>query len=144
MLFRRFSPRLEEIDTFQCSSDSFPHWPHISGYVQNCQNYILIYHCSPIAGEGHIKAHNYGKDLAQIFRTFSSQLETNDTLKCGSDSFAHTLRYVVKVENCRNYIKMYECPPIAGRRSSIALIFGGLRISECNICAMKQVPLKIL
>ena len=50
MLFRTFSPRLEDIDTFQCSSDSFPHWPHISGCVQNCQNYISMYRCSPIAG----------------------------------------------------------------------------------------------
>ena len=50
MLFRTFSPRLEDIDTFQCSSDSFLHWPHISGCVQNCQNYISMYHCSQIAG----------------------------------------------------------------------------------------------
>ena len=28
---------------------------------------------------------------------------------------------------------MYQCPPIAGRRSGIALKLGGLRISECNI-----------
>ena len=34
-----------------------------------------------------------------------------------SDSFAHTLRYVVNVENCRNYIEMYQCPPITERRS---------------------------
>ena len=44
-------------------------------------------------GEGPKKAHNYGTDSGQIFRTFSSQLENNDTLKCSSDSFAHTLRY---------------------------------------------------
>ena len=49
MLFRTFSPRLEDIDTFQWSSDSFPHWPHISGCVKNCQNYFSIYRCSPIA-----------------------------------------------------------------------------------------------
>ena len=59
-------------------------------------------------GEAHEKAHNYGKDLGQIFRTFSPQL---DTLKCSSDSFAHTPRYVDNVENCRNYIEMYQCPP---------------------------------
>ena len=45
MLFRTFSPRLEDIDT--CSSDSFP---HISGCVQKCQNYISMYCCSPIVG----------------------------------------------------------------------------------------------
>ena len=68
-------------------------------------------------GEGPVKTHYYGTDLGQIFRTFSPQLENNDTLKCSSDSFAHTLRYVNNVENCRNYIEMYQCPPIAGRRS---------------------------
>ena len=64
MLFRTFYPRLEDIDTFQCNSDSFPHWPHISGFVQNCQNYISMYHCSPIAGRRSWKSvsnlsHNY-------------------------------------------------------------------------------------
>ena len=49
MQFRTFSPQLEDNDTLKCSSDSFPHWPHISGCVQNCQNYISMYHCSPIA-----------------------------------------------------------------------------------------------
>ena len=44
-------------------------------------------------------------------------LENNDTSKCRSDSFAHTLRYVVNVKNCQNYIEMYQCPPITGRRS---------------------------
>ena len=50
MLLRTFSPGLEYIDLFQCSSDSFPHWPHISGCVQNCPNYISMYCCTPIAG----------------------------------------------------------------------------------------------
>ena len=50
MLFRTFSPQLEDLDTFQCSFNSFPHGPHISGCVQNCQNYISMYRCSPIAG----------------------------------------------------------------------------------------------
>ena len=110
MLFRTFSLQLEDIDTFQCSSESFPHWSHISGCVQNCQIYILMHDCWE-------KAHNYGTDSGQIFRTFSPQLENNNTLKSSSDSFAHTLRYVVNVENCRNNIEMYQCPPIAGRRS---------------------------
>ena len=33
-----------------------------------------------LRGEGHEKAHNYGTDSGQIFRTFSPQLENNDTL----------------------------------------------------------------
>ena len=68
-------------------------------------------------GEGHEKEQNYGTDSGQIFRTFSPQLENNDTLKCSSDSFAHTLRYVVNVENCQNYIEMFQYPPIAEKRS---------------------------
>ena len=71
-----------------------------------------------------------------FFRTSSPQLENNDTSKCSSDSFAHTLRYVINVENCQNYIKMYQYPPIVGRRSLKAEKFGGLRISECSICYM--------
>ena len=52
-----------------------------------------------------------------LFRTFSPRLENNDTSKCSSDSFAHTLRYVINVKNCQNYIEMYQCPPIPGKRS---------------------------
>jgi hypothetical protein len=70
-----------------------------------------------VGSDGPEKVHNYGNDLGQIFKTFSPQLENNDTLKCSPDSFAHTLRYVVNVENSWNYIEMYQCPPIAGRRS---------------------------
>ena len=40
-----------------------------------------------------------------------------DTSKCNSENFAHSLSYVVNVENCHNFIEMYQCPPIAGRRS---------------------------
>ena len=140
MLFRTFSPRLEDIDTFQCSSDSFSHWPNISGCVQSCQNYILMYHCSPIAGrgEGPENLSRIGPIVICLFRTFSPHLKNNNTSKCSSDSFAHTLRYVVNVENCRNYIEMYQCPPIAGKRSLIALTFAGLRISEWNISNLRQ------
>ena len=121
MLFWTFSPLGEDNDTFQCSSDSFPHRPHISGCVQNCQNYISMYHCSPIVlqlqGESPGNLSRICPIVMCLFRTFSLQLENNDTSKCSSDSFAHTLRYVVNVENCQNYIEMYQCPPIAGRRS---------------------------
>ena len=80
MLFRTFSPGLEDIDTFQCSSDCFPHWPHISGCFQNCQNYILMYHCSPIAGKRFWKGTYLWDRFGTDFRTFSPQLENNDTL----------------------------------------------------------------
>ena len=42
-----------------------------------------------------------------LFRIFSPQLENNYTSKCS----------LVNVENCQNYIEMYQCPSIAGRRS---------------------------
>ena len=42
-------------------------------------------------GDGPEKAHSYGTDLGHIFRTFSTRLEINDTLKCSSDSFAPTM-----------------------------------------------------
>ena len=111
------------------------HIGHISQGV--CKTVRTTFWCIIVLqsrGEGPEKAHNYGTDLGQIFRTFSPQLENNDTLKCSSDSFAHTLIYVVNVANCRNYIEIFQCPPIAGRRSKIALKLGGLRISECNLC----------
>ena len=50
-----------------------------------------------------------------LFMTLSPRLENNDISKSSFDSFAHTLRYVVNVENCQNYIEMYQCPPIPGR-----------------------------
>ena len=55
-LFRTFSAQLENNDIFQCSSDSFSHWPHISGCVQNCKNYISMYCCSTIAERRSLKS----------------------------------------------------------------------------------------
>ena len=134
MLFRTLSQRLEDIDTFQCSSDRFPHLPHISGCMQNCQHYISMYRCYPIAGRGPKNLSRSCPIVMCLFMTFSPWLENNDTSKFSSDIFAHTLTYVVNVGNCQNYIEMYQCPPIVGRRSKIALNLGGLRISECNVC----------
>ena len=65
------------------------------------------------------------------FRTFSPQLENNDTSKCSTDSLDTP-------EICGQCGKLSElhwnvsCLPIAGRRSQIELEFGGFRISECN------------
>ena len=41
-----------------------------------------------------------------LCRTFNPRLENNNTLKCSSDNFAWTLRYVVIMENCGNYTSM--------------------------------------
>ena len=40
-----------------------------------------------------------------LFRTFSPRLENNGASKCSSDSFAHTLRYVVNVKTVRTTLK---------------------------------------
>ena len=40
-----------------------------------------------------------------MFRSVSPRLEDNDTLKCHSDHFAQTLRYLVIMEKCQNYIQ---------------------------------------
>ena len=49
--------------------------------------------------------------------------------KCSSDSFPHTVRYVVGTTlKCINVLQSRgECPKY------IAMKFGGLRISECNL-----------
>ena len=52
--------------------------------------------------------------------------------KCSYDSFAHTLRYVVNVENCKNYIEMYQCPPIPGRVQRIYNVNTNVRLTDSN------------
>ena len=61
--------------------------------------------------------------LRSWYRSVSLWLEDNDTLKCQSNNFAKTLRYLVILENWRNYISMYHYPPIAERSSKITLKF---------------------
>ena len=115
------------------------HIDHISQGV--CKTVRTTFQCIVVLqlrGEGPENLSRICPIVMCLFRTFSPRLENNDTSKFSSDSFAHTLRYVVNVENCRNYIAMYQCPPIAGRRSKIALKFGGLRISECSITGNLQ------
>ena len=102
MLFRTFSLQLEDIDKFQCSSDSYPHKPQ--GVCKTARTKLWCIIILQSRGEGHEKAHNYGTDLGQIFRTFSLQLENNDTLKYSSDSFAHTLRNVSMSSNSREKV----------------------------------------
>ena len=66
MLFRTFSPRLEDIDTFQCSSDNF----NIDDISQGvCKTVRTSFYCIIVLqsrGEGPEKAHNYGTDSGQI------------------------------------------------------------------------------
>ena len=67
-----------------------------------CKTVRTTFQCIVVVqllGEGPEKAHNNWTELGQIFRIFSPRLENNDTLKCSSANFAHTLRYVVNVEN---------------------------------------------
>ena len=48
--FYDFSPRLENKDTVQISSDSFPRLVTYILCVENCRNYILMHSCLPSAG----------------------------------------------------------------------------------------------
>ena len=57
--------------------------------IQNCQNYIQCIVVLQSQREGHEKNGKNGKDLEQIFRTFSPRLENNDMLKRSSDNFAY-------------------------------------------------------
>ena len=117
------------------------HIDHISQGV--CKTVRTTFQCIVVLqlrGEGPEKLSRICPIVMCPFRTFSPRLENNDTSKCSFDSFAHTLGYVVNLENCQNYIEMYQCPPIAGRRTLIALKFGGLRISECNIIGCRICP----
>ena len=68
-----------------------------------------------LQGEGPENLSQIRPIVMRLFMTFSPRLENNGTSKCSSESFAHTLRYAVNVENCQNYIEIYQCPPIAGR-----------------------------
>ena len=117
MLFRTFSPGLEDFDTFQCSSNSFPHWPHISIVCKTVRTTLKCIVVFQLQGVGPENLSWIRPIVMCLFMTFFPWLENNNTSKCSSDSFAHTLRYVVNVENCQNYIDMYQCPPFAGRRS---------------------------
>ena len=110
------------------------HIDHISQGV--CKTVRTTFQCIVVLqlrGEGPENLSQIYPIVMCLFTTFSPRLENDDTSKCSSDSCAHTLRYVVNAENCQNYIEMYQCPLIEGRRSQIALKLGRLRISECNI-----------
>ena len=50
-------------------------------------------------------------------RTVSPLLEDNYPSKCSFNSFPYTKYMSPCLENCQNYIAMYCCPLIAGRRS---------------------------
>ena len=50
LLFKTFSPRLENNDTSTCSYDSFPRMVTYMLCVEKCLNYIPMYYCPSIAG----------------------------------------------------------------------------------------------
>ena len=123
MLFRTFSQRLEDIDTFQCSFNSFPHWPYISGCVQNWQNYILIYRCSPRGGGPLVISHKcrlicwliLAPRPPMYFLHKSFPGTTDDTSHCGKFHGSICLiSWLPKTDLCETT----GCnPPLAGRRS---------------------------
>ena len=56
-------------------------------------------------------------DILIHSRTVSPQLEDNNESKCISNNFPHPTYMSPCVENCQNYISMYLCSLIAGKRS---------------------------
>ena len=50
-------------------------------------------------------------------RTVSPRLEDNYASKCSSENFSFTIYRSSCTENYQNYIAMYRCSPIAGKRS---------------------------
>ena len=88
--------------------------------LKNAKNVRTTFQCIfvlQVGGEGPENLSRIGPIVMCLFMTFSPWLENNDTSKCSYDSFAHTLIYVVNVENCQDYIEVYQCSPITGRRS---------------------------
>ena len=88
ILFRTFSPRLEDNDTLNCSFDNLPYWPYISGFLQKCQNYVLMNHCSPIEGKRSWKSVQNLSLFLLILQVISPRLKNTDTLKCSSNNLA--------------------------------------------------------
>jgi hypothetical protein len=52
LLFRTISPGLENNDTLICRSDNFTTTLTFVVKLENCQNNISMYNCSPIQSEG--------------------------------------------------------------------------------------------
>ena len=87
------------------------HIDHISQGV--CKTVRTTFHCLNVLqlqGEGPENLSRICPIGRCLFRTFSPRLENNDTSKCSSDSFAHTLRYMVNVENCHWNVSMSSNP----------------------------------
>ena len=59
LLFKTFSPLLENNYPLKWSSDSFSHMVTYMGCVENCRNYILTQSCLPIAGRLFYNVRNF-------------------------------------------------------------------------------------
>ena len=113
--------------------DSFPHTKYMSQCVKNSQNHTLMLRFSPISGRRFEKQGKLWDKVFLAFQTFSLGLEKNKASKCSSESFPHTVTYILCVENCQNHILTHSCFPIPGRPFQNVRKLHGLRISEWNI-----------
>ena len=69
-------------------------------WIYNDKKSIQVFQCIAVLqwwGEGPENLSRICPTVMCLFRTFSPQLENNDTSQFCSGSFAHTLRYVVNV-----------------------------------------------
>ena len=67
---RTVSPQLEDNYALKCSSDNFPYTYYMSLCMENYQNYITMYSCSPITGRRSWKEKKYGTNLSRSFPCF--------------------------------------------------------------------------
>ena len=77
-------------------------------------NFFFYYYLLLFSNRGE-KVLKSSKILVRRFNLLPP-LENNDTLKCSLDSFPLRLTYVLFMENGRNFISLYRCSQIAGRR----------------------------
>ena len=85
-----FSPWIrKENYTSAWSSNSFPGTTSLLGFIENCPNFILMSHCSPIHGTIPFLCWSTEQICLQDFkhfRTLYAGLENNGTSECISDS----------------------------------------------------------
>ena len=117
---------------------TFPTLPHMSGLLKTVGTTFLI-----VSNPGDkvlllVKSIGLYPMVFLLFRTLSSGLENNDTWKCISDNFLTMLNYVLLLENCWNFISLYQCSQIPRTKLIFMFQFNVARISVCDISNLKK------
>ena len=112
------SPQLEDNNTLKCSSDKFAKTLRYFFIMENCQNYISMYHCPPIPGRSSLIALKLcpSRDrICMLFRTFSPNWRTMVHWNIVLTIFHYDQIYQGLWNFFQNYISTHCCPPIMGR-----------------------------